>query len=146
MDKSIVIGFFVCAVFVGVIVICGCLTVLYSTIMKTERERKKRTQERISNSAFDIDDHNITWDIMGSEPKSTISNNSVELSIPAETRMRNLTANILHQFVEFMESTDDVSLDELEQSVYDEIYNFLFPNGIEVQSHSEIMNKIKEVK
>ena len=105
MDKSIVIGFFVCAVFVGVIVICGCLTVLYSTIMKTERERKKRTQERISNA---------------------------ELSIPAETRMRNLTANILHQFVEFMESTDDVSLDELEQSVYDEIYNFLFPNEIEV--------------
>ena len=41
--------------------------------------------------------------------------------------------------------TDDVSLDELEQSVYDEIYNFLFPNEIEVQSHSEIINKIKEV-
>lgn len=144
MDKYIVIAF---VVLVGII--AGCLTVLYSDIsdiMKTERERKKRTQERISNSAFDIDDHNITWDIMGSEPKSTISNNSAELSIPAETRMRNLTANILHQFVEFMESTDDVSLDELEQSVYDEIYNFLFPNEIEVQSHSEIMNKIKEVK
>ena len=144
MDKSIVIAF---VVLVGII--AGCLTVLYSDIsdiMKTERERKKRTQERISNSAFDIDDHNITWDIMGSEPKFTISNNSAELSIPAETRMRNLTANILHQFVEFMESTDDVSLDELEQSVYDEIHNFLFPNGIEVQSHSEIMNKIKEVK
>ena len=143
MDKYIVIAF---VVLVGIIV--GCLTVLYSDIsdiMKTERKRKKRTQERISNSAFDIDDHNITWDIMGSEPKSTISNNSAELSIPAETRMRNLTANILHQFVEFMESTDDVSLDELEQSVYDEIYNFLFPNEIEVQSHSEIMNKIKEV-
>ena len=130
MDKYIVIAF---VVLVGII--AGCLTVLYSDIsdiMKTERERKKRTQERISNSAFDIDDHNITWDIMGSEPKSTISNNSAELSIPAETRMRNLTANILHQFVEFMESTDDVSLDELEQSVYDEIYNFLFPNEIEV--------------
>ena len=143
MDKYIVIAF---VVLVGII--AGCLTVLYSDIsdiMKTERERKKRTQERISNSSFDIDDHNITWDIMGSEPKSTISNNSAELSIPAETRMRNLTANIIHQFVEFMESTDDVSLDELEQSVYDEIYNFLFPNEIEVQSHSEIMNKIKEV-
>ena len=143
MDKYIVIAF---VVLVGII--AGCLTVLYSDIsdiMKTERERKKRTQERISNSSFDIDDHNITWDIMGSEPKSTISNNSAELSIPAETRMRNLTANILHQFVEFMESTDDVNLDELEQSVYDEIYNFLFPNEIEVQSHSEIMNKIKEV-
>ena len=130
MDKYIVIAF---VVLVGII--AGCLTVLYSDIsdiMKTERERKKRTQERISNSAFDIDDHNITWDIMGSEPKFTISNNSAELSIPAETRMRNLTANILHQFVEFMESTDDVSLDELEQSVYDEIYNFLFPNEIEV--------------
>ena len=130
MDKYIVIAF---VVLVGII--AGCLTVLYSDIsdiMKTERKRKKRTQERISNSAFDIDDHNITWDIMGSEPKSTISNNSAELSIPAETRMRNLTANILHQFVEFMESTDDVSLDELEQSVYDEIYNFLFPNEIEV--------------
>lgn len=130
MDKYIVIAF---VVLVGII--AGCLTVLYSDIsdiMKTERERKKRTQERISNSAFDIDDHNITWDIMGSEPKFTISNNSVELSIPAETRMRNLTANIIHQFVEFMESTDDVSLDELEQSVYDEIYNFLFPNEIEV--------------
>ena len=130
MDKYIVIAF---VVLVGII--AGCLTVLYSDIsynMKTEKKRKKRTQERISNSAFDIDDHNITWDIMGSEPKSTISNNSAELSIPAETRMRNLTANILHQFVEFMESTDDVSLDELEQSVYDEIYNFLFPNEIEV--------------
>ena len=130
MDKYIVIAF---VVLVGII--AGCLTVLYSDIsdiMKTERKRKKRTQERISNSAFDIDDHNITWDIMGSEPKSTISNNSVELSIPAETRMRNLTANILHQFVEFMESTDDVSLGELEQNVYDEIYNFLFPNEIEV--------------
>ena len=128
MDKYIVIAF---VVLVGII--AGCLTVLYSDIsdiMKTERKRKKRTQERISNSAFDIDDHNITWDIMGSEPKSTISNNSAELSIPAETLMRNLKANILHQFVEFMESTDDVSLDELEQSVYDEIYNFLFPNEI----------------
>ena len=144
MDKYIVIAF---VVLVGII--AGCLTVLHSDIsdiMKTERERKKRTQDRISNSAFDIDDHNITLDIMGSEPKFTISNNSTELSIPAETRMRNLTANILHQFVEFMESTDDVSLDELEQSIYDEIYNFLFPNEIEVQSHSEIMNKIKEVK
>ena len=130
MDKYIVIAF---VVLVGII--AGCLTVLYSDIsdiMKTERKRKKRTQERISNSACDIDDHNIPSDIMGSEPKFTISNNSVELSIPAETRMRNLTANILHQFVEFMESTDDVSLDELEQSVYDEIYNFLFPNEIEV--------------
>ena len=115
MDKSIVIGFFVCAVFVGVIVICGCLTVLYSTIMKTERERKKRTQERISNSAFDIDDHNITWDIMGSEPKFTISNNSAELSIPAETRMRNLTDNILHQFVEFMESKSDYKMSTFRQ-------------------------------
>ena len=130
MDKYIVIAF---VVLVGII--AGCLTVLYSDIsdiMKTERKRKKRTQERISNSAFDKDDHNIPSDIMGSEPKFTISNNSAELSIPAETRMRNLTANILHQFVEFMESTDDVSLDELEQSVYDEIYNFLFPNEIEV--------------
>ena len=130
MDKYIVIAF---VVLVGII--AGCLTVLYSDIsdiMKTERKRKKRTQERISNAEFDIDDHNIPSDIIGSEPKFTISNNSAELSIPAETRMRNLTANILHQFVEFMESTDDVSLDELEQSVYDEIYNFLFPNEIEV--------------
>ena len=122
MEKYVAIAFLI-----FLVIVCGSLAVLYSIEMKKDRKRQKREREKISKPSFDIDDNNITWDIMGSEPKFIISNNSTELRIPAETRMRNLTANILHKFIEFMESTDDVSLDELEQSVYDEIYVFAFP-------------------